>query len=129
MSLFVANRKAEKFRHMITGSLYDIIADKRSSLIPTHAQDSSGFHHALHWCEIFPDTAGYGLAMKDEKEYRQNGSAKMKGTVLDSDHQQGNLLKGKLFDMVFSGRNRQLSILTISFSSNRKKIDNRKDQA
>ena len=94
MSLFVANRKAEKFRYMITGSLYDIIVDRNSNVRFTNTHFSSDFHFTLHSCEIFPDKEGYGLLMRDESESKSNGCAQMKGTVLDCDHEQGRLFQG-----------------------------------
>ena len=96
MTLFVANRKAEKFRHMISGSLYNIIDNKTVNSISTNSDFPSESAYTIHSCEVFCGTSGYALALKDEKENSQQNGTTIKGTLLDCNYQDGQLLKGNL---------------------------------
>jgi len=94
MSLFVANRKAEKFRQMINGSLYNIIDHSESKTHYSNAPFGSDSAFTIHSCETCCGSNGYCLPLKEEKVLTQKNGAKVKGTTLDCDYQQGNLLKG-----------------------------------
>lgn len=94
MSLFVAQRKAEKFRHMIHSSLFNIVAPEQ--LQNNGIQLDVAAHHpgyTVHSCEAFVGNAGYGLALKDEVDTTRN-SGRVRGTILSCDYEQGRLLKG-----------------------------------
>ncbi|XP_018669401.2 uncharacterized protein LOC100187130 [Ciona intestinalis] len=81
MSLFVSHRKAEKFRHMISGSLYNIISSKTEEKC-----------HAVFTCEIFPGDDGYKISMKEERETTRNGVI-IKGTVIQTDDDKVGLIQ------------------------------------
>ncbi|CAK8695109.1 unnamed protein product [Clavelina lepadiformis] len=94
MSLFVSNRKAEKFRHMINGSLYDVITSKRNepenepkTVNETKRCDS------IFACELFSENSGYTVALKDQC-HKQDSGVRTKGTVVEQDCIEGNLKSG-----------------------------------
>jgi len=102
MSLFVAQRKAEKFRHMIHGSLYQIVQSQsgRSRFVENGNRTpfvSQNTTQEILSCEISAEKAGYGLALKDEIETMRN-SSRIRSTFVDCDHHQNGLIRGMSLD-------------------------------
>nr|CAB3263052.1 uncharacterized protein LOC100187130 [Phallusia mammillata] len=99
VSLFVAQRKAEKFRNMIHSSLYSIVSPSEThrcngnnmEMASQFISEHPGY--SIHSCEVFAGNSGYGLSLKDEVDTTRN-NGRVRGTIVNCNYEQGRLLKG-----------------------------------